>query len=177
MCNQLTPTEWERNWDEHVQIGNGVFIDINVTCGDRVFIGHNVVIREGVTIGSDVCIGHNSTIEENVFIGNGVRIQAGAYITKNTKIHDKVFIGPCVVTSNDWDILSHGRPGEVRLEGPEIKFGARIGAGALLMPGITVGENALVGAGSVVSKDVAPRDIVHGVRAEVTGQVAQEACL
>jgi len=166
-----------------IRVGHGVVIapglnDPKVTIGYNVFIGHNTVIRDNVAIGDDVVIGHNTTIEDHVAIGNETRIQANCYITRDTTIHSKVFIGPCVCTTNDNHICSHGRP-QFPLEGVTIHHGARIGARALLMPGVTIGKNAFVGAGSIVTKDVPERAIIHGdgTQAVITGEVPEEECV
>jgi len=159
--------------DRENVIADSAVIEEGVRIGNNVFIGHNVVIRTGCRIGDDVCIGHNSVLEENVLIGDRTRVQAMVYLTKNTTIDEDVFIAPCVCTANDWNILSHNR-GDAVLEGPTIKRGARIGAQALLMPRVIVGENALVGAGSVVASNVAPRTIIHGEKALLSGTVPEE---
>lgn len=156
---------------DRVRVGHGVVIDENVVIGCNVLIGHNVVIRCGTRIGSDVVIGHNSTIEEDVIIDTHTRIQANCYITKGTRIGTSVFIGPCVCTTNDWKIATHGRPIEWKLEPATIHHGARIGARVLLMPGVVVGENALVGAGSIIACDIPKNAIFHGDRAYDTGVV------
>ena len=155
-------------------VGHGVVIEERVCLGKNVLIGHNVVIRPNVFIGDDVVIGHNTTIEDDVVIGDETRIQANCYITRLTRIEDKVFIGPCCCTTNDWEIASHGRKKVRGLEGVRIMHGARIGACVLLMPGVTIGRNAFVGAGSIVAKSVGDNNVIHGARAESTGVVPEE---
>lgn len=155
-------------------VGHGVVIEERVCCGINVLIGHNVVIRPNVVIGDNVVIGHNTTIEDDVVIGNDVRIQANCYITRLTRIEDKVFIGPCCCTTNDWEIASHGRKTEIGLQGVRICYGARIGAQALLMPGVQIGRNAFVGAGSIIAKNVNENEMIHGARAASTRVVPEE---
>ena len=161
-------------YGEDVRIGHGVVIEEGVVMGNNVLIGHNVVIRPKVCIGSDVRIGHNTTIEDDVVIDTGCRIQANCYITRGTRIASQVFIGPCVCTTNDWKIATHGRPIAFVCEPAYINHGARIGARVLLMPGVTIGTNALIGAGSIVAKDVPPNAVVHGERAQETDTVPEE---
>lgn len=134
------------------KVGQGVVIDENVTLGKNVFIGHNTVIRSGVTIGDNTVIGHLVVIEADTKIGNNVTIQSQCHITKLATIEDRVFFGPKAMLINTHKI-SHGRNFEANLQGPTIKYGARIGAGAVIMPGIVIGREAMIGANSTVTKD------------------------
>jgi len=105
-------------------------------------------------------------IEEGVKIGKNVKIRPFTFIPTGVTIEDDVFIGPNVTFTND------KRPkvrGEWELLPTVVKRGAAIGAGAVILPGITIGEFALVGAGAVVTKDVPPRAIVVGNPARVVG--------
>jgi acetyltransferase-like isoleucine patch superfamily enzyme len=138
-------------------IRSGTVIYSGVKIGNNFRTGHNVLIRENTKIGDDVLVGTNAVIDGDCTIGNNVSIQTGAYITRYTKIEEGVFLGPCCVTTND-KYMEYG----VKLKGPVIKQGARIGANATIFPGITIGENAVVGAGAVVNKDVARKDVVAG---------------
>jgi acetyltransferase-like isoleucine patch superfamily enzyme len=144
---------------ENVKIGYGVVIDENVKIGDNVFIGHNTVIRSNVVIGSGrsperpLVIGHLVVIESDTMIGDMVTIQSQCHITKYAIIGDRVFMGPmamCINTKN----ISHGRDFRPRLQGPIIGFGARIGSGAILLPGCEIGDNAVVGAGAIINGKV-----------------------
>ncbi len=151
-------------------IGRNTIIEDGAIIHDDVFIGHNCVIRKGSVICKGVVIGHNTVIEENVSIGASTRIQAMCYITKNTVIEDCVFIGPMVCTTNDERIASHGRKLNGFLKGPWIKYGARIGARVLLLPGVVIGRNAFIGAGTIVIHDVPERELqfmVHTVRTKL----------
>lgn len=135
-----------------------------VVIGDNVFIGVGVIICKGTIIGDNVVIGHGVVLEEDCMIGDGTHIQAMAYLTKGIRVESNVFIGPMVCTTNDKRILSHGR-GKFKPNAPHIGFGARIGARALIMAGVSIGENALIGAGSIITKDVAPREVWKGTQA------------
>ena len=121
-----------------------------VEIGDDFETGHNVVIREGTKIGNNVLVGTNTVIEGNTIIGNNVRIQSCAFIPINTRIEDDVFIGPNAVLTNDKYPLRMEEP----LEGPRIRRGASVGANAVILPGVEIGEGAFVAAGAVVTKDV-----------------------
>ncbi len=127
-----------------------------VNIGDNCELGHNVLVREETTIGNNTRIGSNTVIEGRVNIGSNVNIQSGVYIPREVIIEDNVFIGPYVVISND------KYPPSSRIVPVVIKKGAVLGAGSVILPGVTVGENAVVGAGSVVTRDVPPFTVVVG---------------
>lgn len=138
-------------------IRSGTVIYSAVRIADNFRTGHNVLIRGNTEIGDDVLIGTNSVIDGNCKIGNNVSVQTNVYITAYTIIEDDVFFGPCSVTTNDKYMKS-----EDELKGPMIQRNARIGANSTIFPAVTIGEGAVVGAGAVVTKDVAPGDIVVG---------------
>lgn len=101
-------------------------------------------------IGKDVSIGMFSEVGNNVIIGDRVRIGAGCFIPEGVIIEDDVWIGPHCIFSND----KYPPSSKDQWQKTLVKKGARIGAGVCVLPGITIGENALVGMGSVVTKDV-----------------------
>ncbi len=138
-------------------IRSGTVIYSNVKIGKNLKTGHHVLIRENTEIGNDVLVGTNSVVDGNCKIGNNVSIQTSAYITAYTVIEDDVFLGPCSVTTND----KYMRVG-AELKGPIIRKRARIGANSTILPGIVIGEGAIVAAGAVVTKDVTSGDIVIG---------------
>jgi acetyltransferase-like isoleucine patch superfamily enzyme len=149
-------------------IRSGSVIYSNVKIGNDFKTGHNVLIRENTIIGDKVLVGTNSVVDGSCKIGNNVSIQTDAYITTYTTIEDNVFIGPRVVTTND-KYMYYG----AKLIGPTIKKRARIGANATILPGITIGEDAVVGSGAVVTKDVPPGVTVVGNPARVLIRVNQ----
>lgn len=132
----------------------------------KVLRGENVVIygAEQSHIGSAVCIGSNTKIHSHVWIGDdvvigdGCKIQAFTYIPTGVIVEDNVFIGPRVTFTNDKRPPSGGVYWAVTI----VKKGASIGACAVILPGITIGENAVIGAGSVVTKDVPDNTTVYG---------------
>ena len=157
-----------------VSTGAIVFAGSNI--GERVILGDQSCIRERVTIGNDVVVGRGSLIENDTTIGAMTKIQADAYITAYSTLEEHVFIAPCVVTTNDnWMGRTEKRFGNIR--GPTIRRGARIGGGAILCPGIEIGEDAFVGAGAVVTKDVPPRVVVVGSPARVLRDVPEDELL
>jgi acetyltransferase-like isoleucine patch superfamily enzyme len=141
-----------------------------------VILGDQSCVRERVTIGDDVVLGRGSLIENDTTVGALTKIQADAYITAYSTLEDNVFIAPCVVTTND-NYMGRTEKRHEQVRGPTIRRGARVGGGAVLCPGIEVGEEAFVGAGAVVTKDVPPRTLVVGNPARVLREVPPEELL
>jgi UDP-2-acetamido-3-amino-2,3-dideoxy-glucuronate N-acetyltransferase len=149
-----------------------IFPDVQI--GETSRIGNFVMIRSQTTIGEGCTIGSYVDIEGDVVIGNHVSLQSGVYVTRGVVIEDDVFCGPRVITMNDKRIV-HRRPNLVwEKAAPKILRAARVGGGSVLLPGVTIGENALVGAGSVVTRDVPDRAIVVGNPARVVGTVPDD---
>lgn len=143
---------------DRVKIGCNVVINCNVLIESDVLIGDLASIRENVQVGKSSIIGRNATIELNTTIGNRVVIQTSSYITGDMIIEDDVFIGPCCSSSND----KYMGEGNYKYAGPHICKGAKIGNNATLLPGIKIGEMAVVGAGSVITKDVPAHEVYIG---------------
>lgn len=143
------------------RIGNTVSIYLGTSISENVFIGDHASIRENVTVGAGTIIGRAAIVELNSSIGQNCTIQTLAYVTGDTVIEDNVFIGPCVSMSNDKYMGAQ----DYQLKGPHIKTGAKIGNNASLLPGVIIGENTIIGAGSVVTKNIAENQIVTGVPA------------
>jgi acetyltransferase-like isoleucine patch superfamily enzyme len=157
-------------------ISTGAILFAGSTVGDRVILGDQSCVRERVTIGDDVVVGRGSLVENDTTIGAMTKIQADAYITAYSTLEEHVFIAPCVVTTNDnWMGRTEKRFGNIK--GPTIRRGARVGGGAILCPGVEVGEEAFVGAGAVVTKDVPPRVVVVGSPARVLRGVPEDELL
>jgi len=166
----------------HAEIGAGTIVSTGAvvfagtTIGERVILGDQSCVRERVTVGDDVVIGRGSLVENDTTIGAMTKIQAEAYITAYSTLEEHVFIAPCVVTTND-NYMGHTEKRHGLIKGPTIRRGARIGGGAVLLPGIEIGEEAFVGAGAVVTKDVEPRMLVVGSPARVMRAVADDELL
>ena len=157
-------------------VSTGAVVFAGTTIGERVIVGDQACVRERCSIGDDVVIGRGSLVENDTSVGALTKIQANAYITAYSLLEDNVFIAPCVVTTNDnWMGRTEKRFGLVK--GPTIRRGARVGGGAILCPGVEIGEEAFVGAGAVVTKDVPPRVVVVGNPARVLRDVPAEELL
>lgn len=143
----------------NVRIDGPVSIDESCVIGNNVFIGSFTKIRSRVKIGDNSVIGHLVVIERDTIIGKFTVIQSQCHITANARIGDKVYFGPSVTIINEHKISSHRRGLKQILKGPLIDDGCRIGAKSLIMPGVIIGRNAEVGAGSVVTKDVRDEEI------------------
>ena len=133
--------------------------------GNGFQTGNKVNIREENEIGDNVSVGTLSVIEHHVKLGNGVRIHTQVFVPEFTVIEDDAWLGPNVVVTNAKYPLSPGV--KESLEGPIIRKGAMVGANATILPGVVIGAYALVGAGSVVTKDVPERAVVVGNPAKV----------
>jgi acetyltransferase-like isoleucine patch superfamily enzyme len=157
-----------------VSTGSIVFAGTKV--GARVILGDQSCVRERCELGDDVIVGRGSLVENDTAIGARTKIQANAYVTAYSTLEEDVFIAPCVVTTNDNFMGRTERRHELR-KGPTIRRGARIGGGAVLLPGIEIGEEAFVGAGAVVLHDVPPRALVVGNPARQLRDVPEEELL
>ena len=157
-------------------VSTGAIVFAGSSIGERVILGDQSCVRERVTVGDDVVIGRGSLVENDTTIGALTKIQAGAYITAYSTLEDNVFIAPCVVTTND-NFMGRTEKRKALMKGPTIRRGARVGGGAILLPGIEVGEEAFVGAGAVVTKDVPARKVVVGSPARVLRDVPKDELL
>ena len=157
-------------------VSTGAIVFAGSRIGARVILGDQSCVRERVAIGDDVVLGRGALVENDTTIGAMSRIQAHAYITAYSTLEEHVFVAPCVVTTNDNFMGRTERRLEL-IEGPTIKRGARVGGGATLCPGVVIGEEAFIGAGAVVTKDVPDRAIVVGNPARVVREVPEEELL
>jgi len=129
--------------------------------GKNVRTGHNVLIREQVKVGDFSTVGTGVIIDGKTTVGSRVSIQSNVYIPWNTQIEDHVFLGPNCVLTNDKYVMRS----TYKIQGPILREGASVGAGAIILPNIEIGAEAVIGAGAVVTKDVPPKAIVYGVPA------------
>ena len=152
-------------------IRSGTVIHAGTTIGARLETGHNVVIREENAIGDDFSIWSNSVIDYGCKIGCRVKVHCNVYIAQFTSLEDDVFLAPGVTVAND----PHPICG-LCMRGPTIKRGARIGVNVTLLSHITIGEGALIGAGSVVTSDIPPLTLAYGNPARSVRMVDELSC-
>lgn len=136
----------------------------NVVIGNSLRTGHNILVRENTVIGDNVLIGTNVIIDGSTKIGNNVSIQSNVYIPTNTVIEDNVFLGPCSVLANDKYPIRM----KYDLKGPILRKGASLGANSTILPGVEIGEGAMVAAGALVTKSVPAWKLAIGVPARIT---------
>jgi acetyltransferase-like isoleucine patch superfamily enzyme len=158
---------------------------VTVCCGAIVYAGAHVAseaivgdqaqVREGSRIGMHSVVGRGSSVDFGARVGDRVLIQTGVYVTGGSIVEDDVFLGPGVLTTNDHSMGRHPR-GE-RLLGAIFRRACRVGGGAVLVPGVVIGEEAFVAAGALVTRDVGDRDVVMGVPARVVRRVGDEDLL
>ena len=157
-------------------VSAGAIVFAGTRIGARVIVGDQACVRERVQVGDDVVIGRGSLIENDTTVGAMTRIQADAYITAYSTLEEHVFIAPRVVTTND-NFMGRTERRHELMKGPTIRRGARVGGGAILLPGVEIGEEAFVAAGAVVTKDVPPRKLVVGSPARVLRDVPEDELL
>jgi acetyltransferase-like isoleucine patch superfamily enzyme len=154
-------------------VSTGAIVFAGAAIGANCIVGDQSCIRERVTMADDCILGRGSLIENDTTVGAGTRIQADAYITAYSTLEEDVFIAPCVVTTND-NFMGRTERRKTLMQGPTIRRSARVGGGAIICPGVEIGEEAFVGAGAVVTRDVPPRTVVVGSPARVLREVAED---
>ena len=142
--------------------------------GGNLETGHNVIIREENVIGDNLRIWSNSIIDYGCVIANNVKIHNNVYIAQFTVIEDDVFLAPGVTLAND---IHPGCPDAAEcMQGPRIKRGAQIGINCCVLPRVIVGEYAVIGSGSVVTKDIPARAVAYGNPAQVVCKIDDLTC-
>jgi acetyltransferase-like isoleucine patch superfamily enzyme len=167
---QRAPTR-DLSWLEigrHCVVGASAVLYIGTTIGDDTLIGDLTSIREECKIGRHVVIGRGVMLNYTIEIRDRARLMDAVHFGGDAIIEEDVFVGPHVCTANDNTIGL--RAGVVR-RGPHLCRGASIGIGAILLAGVTIGEQAIVGAGALVIEDVPARKIAMGLPAKITGDV------
>jgi acetyltransferase-like isoleucine patch superfamily enzyme len=142
------------------RLRSGTVIYVGSEIGSHFETGHHVVIREDVKIGDDVSVWSNTVVDYGCIIGDRVKVHSNCYLAQFTELEDDVFLAPGVTVAND---LFPGQPVSASaMAGPLIRAGAQIGVNATILPYVTIGAGAIIGAGSVVTKDVAPGVVAYG---------------
>jgi UDP-2-acetamido-3-amino-2,3-dideoxy-glucuronate N-acetyltransferase len=157
-------------------IGTSSVVYRGAEIGAKVLIADLATVRENVRIGECTIIGRGVTVENLCNIGCFCKLETESYITAYSILEDYVFIAPQVSTSND-NFVGRTKERFKHYRGVTVKRGGRIGTGAVILPGTCIGEDALVAAGALVTRDVPPRKIVIGVPARVWKDVPREQLL
>jgi acetyltransferase-like isoleucine patch superfamily enzyme len=154
---------------DRVTVCAGAVVFAGAWVGDGAILGDQSYVRERSRVGPDSVIGRGSVVDNDVTIERRVRVQTNVYLTAFTLVEDDVFVGPGVTTTNDHTMSRHGP--EEPLRGAVLRRACRVGGASVIVPGIEVGEEAFVAAGSVVTRDVPPRAVVMGAPARVVREV------
>ena len=154
-------------------VRSGSVLYAGSTIGAGFNSGHNVVVREECVIGDGVSVWSNTVVDYGCTIGNGVKIHSNCYVAQFTVLEDEVFLAPGVSIANDL------YPGDERsadvMAGPIIETGAQIGVGTTILPYVRIGAGAIIGSGSVVSRDVPAGTVAFGSPARVRRDVEELA--
>jgi acetyltransferase-like isoleucine patch superfamily enzyme len=153
--------------DARVRSGSVIYVGSRI--GANLETGHGVVIREECSLGDDVSVWSNSVIDYRCKIGSRVKIHSNCYVAQYTEINDDAFLAPGVTIAND---LYPRHPGSRQvMSGPCIGAGARIGVNVTILPFVRIGQDALIGAGSVVTRDIPDHVVAFGNPATVRHHV------
>jgi acetyltransferase-like isoleucine patch superfamily enzyme len=153
-----------------LRVGRGSYIGTHAivyrgsVLGPECFVADGAQVRERCTLGQRVIVGRGATVENDCRVGDFAKLETGAYLTAHSVVEAHVFIAPYVATSND-RYLARTEARHQAIRGPHLKRGARIGVGAVLLPGVTVGQEGVVAAGAVATRDVPPYRVVMGIPA------------
>jgi acetyltransferase-like isoleucine patch superfamily enzyme len=158
-----------------VTVCAGAVVFAGASIAEGSILGDQSYVRERSRIGEESVIGRGSVVDNDVVLGARVRVQTNVYLTAFTTIEDDVFVGPGATTTNDDTMSRHGP--EMPLRGATLRRACRVGGGTVLTPGVEIGEEAFVAAGSVVTRDVPPRAVVMGVPARVVREVGEQDLL
>lgn len=154
---------------EGARLGGHVVIHDGVRIGAGARIGDHAQLREGARVGAAATIGAYVSVDPGVVVGDRASVQTRCYLARGTVLEEDVFVGPGVTLTND-DTMGRHLPDEP-LRGVALRRACRIGGGAVVCPGVEIGEEAFVAAGAVVAADVAPRAVVMGVPARPVREV------
>ena len=159
---------------DNARLRSGTVIYAGTSIGNGLQTGHNAVIRENNKIGDNFSLWSNSVIDYGCKIGNNVKIHTNCYIAQFTTIEDEVFFAPGVTIANDFHPgCEHSKK---CMKGPTIKKGAVLGGNVTVLPHVTIGENSLIGAGSVVTKDIPADSVACGNPAKVLKSIYELKC-
>ncbi len=155
--------------DAYIRTGSIIYCGSKI--GNNFQTGHNVIIREQNAIGDKVSVWSNSIIDYGCKIGNNVRIHSNVYIAQYTEIGEDSFLAPGVTIAND----PHPICAEC-MRGPTIGARVKIGVNCTFLPKITIGDDSLIGAGTVVTKDIPANSVVVGNPGRIIGKASELKC-
>jgi acetyltransferase-like isoleucine patch superfamily enzyme len=160
---------------QNAYLRSGTVIYLGSRIGDDLQTGHNAIIREKNEIGNHFSLWSNSVIDYECKIGNNVKVHCNCYVAQYTTIEDDVFLAPGVIIAND---IHPGSPDAINcMKGPTIRQGVQIGCNVTLLPHIEIGAYSLIGAGSVVTKNIPPYSIAYGNPARVVKKISKFKCI
>ncbi|MBF6333343.1 hypothetical protein [Nocardia transvalensis] len=151
-------------------VRSGAVLYADVRIGAATVVGHHTLLRSDVQVGADTQLGHHLSVERATFIGREVRCSPGSHITSSTVIEDRVFLGAGVRTINDKTLTWRDPHRQPALIPPRFETCAKVGSGSVILAGVTIGEHALVGAGSLVTRDIPAGALAYGHPARVHGE-------
>ncbi len=157
-------------------IGTHVVVYRGAEIGKKALIADLSTVRENVTVGDFTIVGRGVAIENFCKIGRYCKLETNVYITAYSELEDRVFVAPCAATSND-NFIGRTEERFKHFKGVVVKKGGRIGVNATILPGKTIGEDALVAAGALVTRDCPPGKVVAGVPGKVFRDVPEEQLL
>lgn len=155
--------------EKGVTVSTQAIVFAGVRVGAGAILGDQCYVRERSRIGAETVVGRGVAVDNDVTVGARVALQTQSYLTAHSVVEDDVFVGPCAMTTNDNTMARHAVGFELR--GATLRRACRVGGGAVLLPGVEVGEEAFVAAGAVVAADVPSRRLVMGVPARPIREV------
>jgi UDP-2-acetamido-3-amino-2,3-dideoxy-glucuronate N-acetyltransferase len=167
-CDNL-PMNSSTSAPEPVYVHPSAEVEDGAQVGAGTKVWHLAHIRSSARVGAGCVVGRNVYVDANVVVGDLVKIQNNVSVYQGVTIEDEVFVGPCAVFTND--LLPRARTPDWEITPTTVRRGASIGANATLICGIEIGQYAMIAAGSVVTKDVAPYQLVAGNPARHRGWV------
>ena len=144
----------------NARLRSGTVIYAGSRIGRDFETGHHVIVREGTRIGEHVSVWSNSVIDYGCVIGNRVKIHCNSYVAQSTELEEEAFLAPGVTIAND--LFPGRRSSASAMAGPLIRARAQVGANVTVLPYVTIGEGAIIGAGSVVTRDIPPGMVAYG---------------